>query len=358
MQAMIGPATNAHARTRPVGPRRVALAAAMMAFAFTAVSFADEVRVTGVDYLGDLPTRVADHNNLFAAQGIDARVAYSASGHDNLRALRAGDTDFALMALTPLAVDLAADHDPREANDPVILASVVHSTRLHQVVALGDGGYLAPANLAGRRIGLMRGTSAEFVWSLFAAYHGLDPAGVEIIDGPIESLAGALAGGRIDAAVLWEPWTGRLRARVGDRLTEFTGSNIYTAKWVLVTRREFANEQPALARGVLRAYQAAIDVIRRDPDGTVAAYTAEADAESGNLQRHRDAILYGLNLDWSLLASLRQQFEWALEAGYGAATPERDVLARIDTRPLRAIVPSAIGIPYTDRGAGPLERRP
>lgn len=347
-----------HPRTRPTGARRTAQAAALMTFAFTAATSADEVRIAGVDYLGDLPTRVADHNSLFAAEGINAAVTYSASGHENLRALRAGETDFALMALTPLAIDLVVDADPRGMDDPVILASVVHSTRLNRVVTLDNGGAQDPADLVGKRVGLMRGTNAEFVWSLFAAYHGLDPVGVEIVDLHIESLPGALEDGTIDAAVLWEPWTSRLRARTEGRLIEFAGSNIYSAKWVLVTRRELAAERPDLARRVVVAYQKAIDIVRRDPDAAVAAYADEAGLTSGNLQQNRDAILYGLNLDWSLLASMRQQVEWALQAGYGGEAASRDVLARVDARPLRAIVPSAIGIPSTDRGSGPTDWQP
>lgn len=342
------------------GPHlRAAMAVATLALAFAAPASADEVRITGVDYLGDLPTRVADHNGLFAAEGVNAAVTYSGSGRENLRALRARETDFALMALTPLAIDLVVDADPRGMDDPVILASVVHSTRLNQVVALGDGGPRHPSDLAGRRIGLMRGTNAEFVWSLFATYHDLDPRGIEIVDRPIERLPGALEDGRIDAAVLWEPWTSRLSARIGDRLTKYSGSNIYSAKWVLVTRRDVAHEQPDLARRVLLAYKAGIDVIRRDPDAALAAYLADADLASRNFRETRNAILYGLNLDWSVLASLQQQYEWALQADYGGDQGgTRDVLARIDARPLRAIVPSAIGIPRADRGSRPVESRP
>jgi len=305
---------------------------------------ADAVRISGVDYLGDLPTKVADHHGLFAAQGIDAVVEYGASGRDNLRALRAGETDFALMALTPLAIDLAADSNPREPDDPVILASIVHSTRLNQVVALAPD-LDTPTKLSGSRIGLMRGTNAEFVWALFAAYHGIDPATVEIADRAINELPDALKDGEIDAAVLWEPWTSRLRFDVGDRLNTFAGSNIYTAKWVVVTRRDIANREPEQARAVLAAYDAAIDVIRRDPAVTAAIYAEEAGGIPHALREERSSVLYGLNLDWSLLASLRQQFEWAITAGYAGNEPQRDILARIDPRPLRIALPSAVGIP-------------
>ncbi|MEF8833886.1 MAG: NrtA/SsuA/CpmA family ABC transporter substrate-binding protein [Halofilum sp. (in: g-proteobacteria)] len=341
---------------RPRRPRRTAFAACVLCLVATAAN-AETIRIAGVDYLGDLPTRVADHEGLFAAAGVDAVVQYAASGRDALRALRAGETDFALMALTPLAIDLVADSDPRGPDDPVILASLVHSTRMKQVVAL-DRGARTPRDLAGSRIGLARGTSAEFAWSLFTAYHGIAPGDAEVIDTPIERLPGALKSGDIDAAMLWEPWTTRLRTELGDRLRVLPGSNIYTAKWVLVTRRELVDADPERAQTVLSAYQAAIDIIQRDVVAVDAVYAADRGGEADALQQNRSSILYGLNLDWSLLASLQQQTEWAINAGYAIETPSTDILARIDPRPLAACMPSAVGLPYTREDEGPQGRSP
>lgn len=301
------------------------------------------VRIAGVEYLGDLPTRVAERTGLFADQRIDAAIEYGPSGRDNLRALRAGEVDYALMALAPLAIDLLADPDPRGPDDPVILASLVHSTRLNQVVALADGGPASPAALAGARIGLMRGTNAEFAWSLFSAFHGLDPAGVTLVDRPVEELGEALTRGEVDAAVLWQPWTHRLGQRHQGDITEFAGSNIYTAKWVLVTRRRLAARQPGQARRLLAAYREAIRIIHDDPQRAGALYPEyEGD---GFLDAQRASILFGLGLDWSLLASLRQQLDWARRAGYRDAGVPQDILARIDAGPLRTLAPARVGIP-------------
>lgn len=342
------------ARTTP--SRRGAVAACVLFAAATAAS-AEEVRIAGVDYLGDLPTRVADHKGLFAAAGLDAVVDYAASGRDNLRALRAGETDFALMSLTPLAIDLVADAQPNEPDDPIILASLVHSARLKQVVTL-EGGPSEPRDLAGARIGLTRGTSAEFAWALFAAYHGIDAGTVAVVDTPIQQLPDGLSNGDVDAGVLWEPWTNRLRTDVDNRVRVFAGSNIYTAKWVLVARRELVDADPGRVRTLLSAYQAAIDLIQRDAAAIEGVYSDANGGESDALERNRASLLYGLNLDWSLLASLRQQTEWAISAGYGIEKPSTGVLARTDPRPLAALVPSAVGIPFIPVGEAPTERSP
>lgn len=123
---------------------------------------AASVRLAGVDYLGDLPTVIAHDEGLFARHGLDVEVEFNGSGRDNLERLRAGTTDFALMALTPIVLDRLADPSPGQADDPVILASLVHSTRLNHVVVPASGPVEHPADLRGRRVGLRKGTNSEF----------------------------------------------------------------------------------------------------------------------------------------------------------------------------------------------------
>lgn len=302
-------------------------------------------RITGVLYLGDLPTLVADRRGLFAAGGVEADVRYGFSGKRNLEKLRAGETDFALMALTPLVIDLLQDPDPGEADDPVILASLVHSTRLNQVLALTGSGLERPADLVGRRVGIMRGTNAEFVWSLFAAYHGLDPGAVEVVDRPVPDLLTAILDQRIDAAVLWEPWTTRLHQGTGGAVRVFPGSNVYTAKWVLVARRASVARDAGQARAVLDAYREAIEYIEQHTGEALEIYARQAAVSPDLLAGvHRD-LSFELSLDWSVIATLQQQLQWAGHAGYERAGPPPRVLSLIEPGPLRSLAPHAVGIP-------------
>ena len=301
-----------------------------------------EIRLRGVHYLGDLPTIVADSHGFFADQGLQVAVDYGRSGKNNIEELRAGEVDLALMALTPIVIDRLQDDTPGEADDPVILGNLAHSTRLNHVVTLkrspGDPGRA----LRGARIGVMKATNAEFLWSLFAARHGLEDRRVELVNMPTDQIPAALETGKIDAGVVWQPWTDRLRARFGRRLTVFPSSTVYTAKWVLATRRAFVRDHADIVRGVLRAYRAAIDQIHRAPAAALDRYR-DRTGLSADDTRVPDRVIYELALDWSVISSLFEQSAWARQVGYGGA--RFDPMDLLSPAPLGQIAPATVHLP-------------
>ncbi len=334
-------------------PRPAALLAVLAAlFAMPALSQSTPLRIAGAEYLGDIPTFVVDDRDFFDRLEVPVRVSYNQSGRDNLELLRQGDVDFALMALTPLVLDRLADDSPARGDDPVVLASLVHSTRLFQVVTLAGSGINEPADLQGRRIGLALGTNSEFVWWLFAHYHELAPDTAELVDQPVAGLTDALIAGDVDAAVMWEPWVSRLRERVGSRMRQFPGSNAYTAKWVLVTLRRTAREQPARVRALLTAYGDAIEYLERHPQQVLERYSSRMEIDADLLRPNWQALDHDLNLDWSIVATFQQRFDWARQVDYARPEDEIDILSLIEAGPLRSVQPSRVGLPPSGGAAG------
>ncbi len=308
------------------------------------------VRVGGATYLGDAPTVVAHQRGLFTANGIDAEIDYAVSGKRNLERLRAGELEFALMALTPLVLDRLDDPTPGGDDDPVILASVMHATHLNEVLVVADGRIDGPADFEGRVVGLTRNTSAEFAWWLFTRYHDLDPNAIEVIDRPAGELADALTSGAIDAAILWSPWEARLEAQGDRKLHGFASAEVYSAKWVLVTRRDVCHDAPALCRAILSVYRDAIAFIRQHPDQAMRLYAEHAGVDPQYLDGTWDPLIYDLNLDWNVVTTLQQQFEWARrETTMGNASG--GILPLLAPGPLRELLPGSVSIP--DPAEGP-----
>ncbi len=306
----------------------------------------DPPRLLGVQYLGDLPTLVADERGYFRGAAADVRIAYGDSGRRNLQRLRAGEAEIALMAKTPLVIDALRDASPGGADDPVILGNLVHSHRLNQVVSLDGGPVSAPGDLEGRRVGLMKGTNAEFVWSLFARMHGLDTSRVSVRDLAIEQLPQALIEDKVDAAVLWEPWTSRTAETAEGGLRILPGSSAYTAHWVIVARRSWVRDHAGRVRDLLRGYIRAIDWIESHRDQALALYTRRMDVARNRIIRSWDVLDYDLNLDWTVLNGLSLQLRWAREAGYGntsSAVP--GVLELVEPGPLRKLNHYRVSIP-------------
>lgn len=309
------------------------------------------VRIAGVTYLGDLPTLVAESKGLFARHGLDADVSFGETGKHNPQQLRAGEVDFASMALTPLVLDRIADHHPSGPEDPVILAGLVHSTLINRVVFRTDGSISEPADLHDREVALPLGTNAEFLWWLFGTVHELDPSRISLQDQGIDAIPALVISGAVDAAVIWEPWLSRLSLQLGTALGQFPVRDIYAAKWVLVTLRQTASERPELCETVLAAYRDAISQINLDHSNALAIYAqraalpAEALRDAGIIQM----LDYQLSLDWSLIGALQLQLRWAQQ--HRASATEAlgrqpiEVTSFFDDRLLRSSMPEAVSIP-------------
>ncbi|MCC5857446.1 MAG: ABC transporter substrate-binding protein [Ectothiorhodospiraceae bacterium] len=304
-----------------------------------------ETRLEGVVYLGDIPTLVASEFGFFSKQGLELEVAYGDSGLSNLRRLRAGQTDFALMALTPLILEAMREETAEGPNDPLILASISHSIGLNFIMARQDSRVRHPVDLRDARIALVRGSNAELLLDFFLEYHGIQADAVNLVDLPIRQVFDALAEGEADAAVLWEPWATRLDARLGEPQRRFDVSNVYTARWLLVVRREVLEREAETVRLVLRAYRDAIRFMDAHPEEAIALYgrMRQVSAEQARANWHN--LIYGLSLNWSLITAMQQQAEWSRDAGYAGVGVRFRPFLLIAPEPLHSVLPTAVSLP-------------
>lgn len=306
---------------------------------------AGPIRLFGVDYLGDLPTLVAAKRGIFLQHGLDIQVTYSVSDTQNLKALRDGEADIAIMAPTPLVLDLLESPPSGENSDLVIIASMAYSSHLNHVVTLDGYGIHAPSGLAGRRIGLMKGTNADFLWWLFTALHRIEADTVRVVDIPIEELPDALISREIDAALLWEPWTSRLEGQLSYDLILLPGNDIYLEHWLLVTTRGLLQSRPDAIQALLAAYRDATTSIEASPDQAVELFASHARFVAHGARISRALPAFGMSLNWSLLTALIETVHWARESAGVEVYQTPNPLSWIESGPLRDVLPLSVGLP-------------
>ncbi|WP_292359720.1 MULTISPECIES: ABC transporter substrate-binding protein [unclassified Methylophaga] len=303
------------------------------------------LQLAGVNYLGDLPTLVASKNNLFQKHHLNLEVSLSESGKQNLDDLLAGKVDFALMAPTPFTLDKLANADtPRQGNEPVILGNLLHSTRMNQILTLKGRNIQTVNALKGGKVGLSKGTNAEYLWWLYTVFYQLDADSVELINLPVTELGSALVEGKVDAIVTWQPWTNRYIDEYADQIEQVDGSHVYSAKWLLVTTRQMAEENPEYCQHLLEAYVEAIRLIQSDTDNVMQMYSEQANTDEMPLIKYQPA-LHQLNLNWSLIAELHQSIQWAKLRGLAETDIQTDVISWFAPEPLRTIQPFSVKIP-------------
>lgn len=276
----------------------------------------DVIRIAGSAWVGDGPTKVAVELGLFN-QGRSSsepviEVLNLGSGLEAVEMLMRGEVDFALAATTPVALALigAMDFAAESQRQPLVLTSLALSNQTHKLIVHPDAAIAAPAELRGRRVGIMRNTSSHYGWWQFAAFHDLGDGAVELVHVRVSEMAEALLAGRIDAALIWEPWDQILAEALGKTPRVFELRMLYTVNWLLLAEREFALANPALVERVVRAYHDTVTFMDHQPEQALALHAQHSGLSVDELERRRAGILWRMGMNWSVLVNLGAQFEW------------------------------------------------
>ncbi|WP_296593323.1 ABC transporter substrate-binding protein [Methylophaga sp.] len=308
----------------------------------------DETRLklAGVNYLGDLPTLVASKNQLFKKHQLDVDVSFNNSGKQSLDDLRAGKVDFALVSPTAFTLDkLANANNELPDKEPVILGNLLHSTLMNQILTTSNGKQIQTVtDLSGGRIGLPKGTNSEYLWWVYSVFYQVNTEQVEVIDLPISELGKALIDDKVDAIVTWQPWTNHFITEYGDQLKQVEGSHVYSAKWLLVTTRQMAAQNPQQCQQLLTAYADAISLIHSDTEDVMQMYSQEMRKNAIVGQNYQPG-LHQLNLNWSLISELHQNIQWAKLNNFPGSDKPTDVTSWFASEPLAAIQPFLVKIP-------------
>lgn len=303
-----------------------------------------ELSIAGANYLGDLPTKVASQYGLFKKHHLQATVSFGESGKHNLEDLQAGKVDFALMSPTPFLLEkLASKSFESQDNEPVILANLLHSTRMNQILTTQGKNINTVSDLVGGKVGLTKGTNAEYIWWLYSVFYQVPLDSVEIVNLPVSELGPALQNGELDAIVVWQPWTNRLLNASNGQFVQVEGSHVYSAKWLLVTTRKMVREYPQYCEQILKAYAEAISLIQSDTQKVMQAYNEQINPDNSSIKY--EPGLHQLNLNWSLISELHQGIQWAKLHQFPGADASTDVMSWFAPEPLRAVQPFLVKLP-------------
>jgi NitT/TauT family transport system substrate-binding protein len=181
-------------------------------------------------------------------------------------------------------------------------------------------------DLAGKKIGLAKGTYVEYIWTVLLGRYGVKPESVHIENIPGEKASEALLTGRVDAMLTWEPFADEAMASVkGDKI--FDSSQIPGISWVIYTARsDFLRQRSTEIHQLMQVWKRTNEFIQKRP---LQAYAIVADVNHKtvaeviafskldkvlNLNENRSAFSYASGFD-SLHGSARRMNSFQIQAG-------------------------------------------
>ena len=147
-----------------------------------------------------LPLYVAQDKDYFAMEGLDVTLTECIAGQRCLRDVFEGRADIATVTELPVVFSSF------DRTDYAVVATFSSTSDDLKLVARRDAGITGPLELAGKRIGLVLGTSGQYFLDLFLLTVGVDSRGLSIVGLQPEEAVNALQSGKVDAIAIWEPY--------------------------------------------------------------------------------------------------------------------------------------------------------
>jgi len=281
------------------------------------------------------PALIAAAEGYFAAAGLELKILPCVNGSACMQLMIDGRAQLATVADIPLV--LAA-----HAGVPFqIIATMGASARDHSLVARSDRGIRSPADLQGKRIGFVRGTSSHYFTESFLLYHGIARSSITLVALDPATAAEQLARGEVDAAGLYQPQGPRALLLLGAQGLTLPNPRSYTVTINVVAQPAVADED--LLR-VLRALSRAEKLLDREPERARSVLAARLHLDRPTMATFWGQYNFRLALNQSLITTLEGQSRWALREGLVKPGAPPDFLDRLRPGPLKALNPRAVSV--------------
>jgi NitT/TauT family transport system substrate-binding protein len=302
-----------------------------------AANAADVLRIAASRSPLSLPLYVAQRRGFFADEQLTVTMDECIGGVRCLRRLLDGQADVATTSEMPVVLQSFV------RADVAVIATMVNATDDLKLIARKASGMTRSEQLAGRRVGVIAGTAAQYMLETHLLTVGVDPQHVTMVSVQADETVAALRSGLIDAVAVWEPYGyAALHGAdpVGVRLP-LSGGYIETFNLV-AARASFGKRDAVLAR-LLRAVERAEQFIRDDPGEAQAILREQLQFDQRFVDWVWEGLGFRLSLDQSLLTTMEGEVRWAQREGHAPGGARPNVLTLIHPGPLKSFKPTAVG---------------
>ena len=284
-----------------------------------------------------MPLYVAQSEGYFAEEGLEVQFKPCVGGHRCMRQLLEGQADFATVGDVPIALNAFS------TSDWAVVATFVTTHDDLKLVAR-KGVVASPAQLVGKRIGVVSASASHFFLESYLLTHLVDPLDVQAVALQPEELVPALAEGRVDAIAAWEPFAhSAIQVLQGGARALPNGSG-YRETFNLIVQRRLVGARDASIVRVLRALERAQVLIREQPARAQAVMRRTLAVDQDFVDYIWPQLQYRLSLDQGLLKTLETEARWALRERHVVAAQPPNFLGVLHAAPLLSVKPDATGI--------------
>lgn len=279
---------------------------------------------------------VAFANGYFKDQGLDAVLLPTLSGKASLQAMLEGKADLANPAIIPTI------HEVLRGKKLYILTTTLSTEGNHKVVARKDRGITQPSDLKGKKIAVTLGTNADFFLDVLLTVNGIMRGEVVLMNRKPSRMFDAIVGGEVDAISTWYPYVSKAQKGLGDKAVTFSAKGLTRSVFLLVTKQEYIQANPEIAKKLLRALDRASEFIVQSPEESQDIIAEYGKTDRALLHKLWDIYHFDMTLNQSLLVDMENRTSWVMDNNLADKTNIPNYLNSIYFDALMAVKPEAV----------------
>jgi NitT/TauT family transport system substrate-binding protein len=320
------------------------VAAGIVAMAFGCLSCrgTDSEKVESINF-GTVPTAasaliyVAQDQDFFASNNLSVNIKDFFSGVASVDALLKGETDISWAAEFPFV---------RKTFEREQLSVLAVVDRFNEDYLFGrkDRGINTVSDLKGKTIGIPVDTIIYFYLGRFLNLNGMTTQDVTIVNIPAQGSVDAIASGKVDGVVIWEPYCSQIRAKLGDSAVAWSVQSSQPGYGTILVRNDWISGQKKVIHRFLRSLAQAEEYMIHKPEIAKTILRKRLNYEEGFTERIWSQHRFTLSLDQSLILAMEDEARWMIKNNMTGEKTVPDFLRYIFEDPLKAIRPEAVNI--------------
>lgn len=288
---------------------------------------------------------IAQTKGYFLNNGLEVTLKLLPSGNMGLEELKAGMVEFAAFTEFVLVSGTLGGFESLKCLGAIAAADDI------QVIARKDRGILQPGDLKGKKVGVFRGSNADFFLGRFLTLNGLSLGNIEIVNLNPFAMTEALVDGKVDAVMVWEPVAFDIMKRLGDKTVSWPGQGSQPYFWLLAGTDKFIKASPGVVDRLLRALHQAEIFIKGNQDESIGIVANRVKTDPAVLKSVWPKYVYELSFDQSLIIAMEDEARWMIQNRLTDKSKVPNYLDYLEAGPLLKVNPKAVRLVLPGQGS-------
>lgn len=223
-------------------------------------------------------------------------------------AVAAGEADMGFMA------DLPAIIAKSSGQEIEIVSNVAYGEKGLAVLVAPDSDITSIADLKGKKVAYATGSYAQHLLALLLDNEGLSLDDVESVNLGAGDQPAALAGGEVDAIVIWEQYISKLVSE-GSAKVLADGTGVKRGNMVTYFVTDYAEQHPLVVEAYIKALNRANEELKNDPQKCAEAIAADFGIDTDLMLSIFDNFTFLTDLTQDDIEEITRVKDFSLESG-------------------------------------------